>query len=71
MRLGSQSSVQVVERMVELRGLLFAFAVLNIVLVLAALCVAARLLQLVHHLRRRLHQHESVQTIVGYLPPPN
>ena len=54
MRLGSQSSVQVVERMVELRGLLFAFAVLNIVLVLAALCVAARLLQLVHH--RRLHQ---------------
>ena len=46
--LRSQGRVQMVERMVELRGLLVAVAGLNILLlVLAALCVVACHLQLV------------------------
>ena len=48
-RLRSQCRVQMVECMVELRGLLVAFAGLNILLlVLAALCVVACHLQLGH-----------------------
>ena len=58
-RLRSQCRVQMVERMVELRGLLVALAGLNILLlVLAALCVVAchlqLLLQVGHFLSVRL-----------------
>ena len=71
-RLRPQSSVQIVERLVELRGLLVAVAVLNIMLlVLAALCVAC-LLQLPHLWRLLALHHQRIRpglTLVGLVSP--